>query len=76
MDILEQAVEKGYFDLEWITPERFARAKVLQLEFQDKPRISFADLSSMAVMEELGISTILTGDVHSTHVGMSFQTVI
>jgi len=76
MDILEQAVGKGYLNLEWITPERFAQAKVLRLRFQDKPRISFTDLSSMAVMEELGISTILTGDVHFTHVGMSFQTVI
>jgi len=76
MNILEQAVEKGYLDLEWITPERFARTKVLRLKFQDKPRISFTDLSSMVVMEELGILMILTGDAHFTHVGMRFQTVI
>jgi len=33
------------------------------------------DLSSMVVMEELGVSMILTGDVHFTHVGMGFQIV-
>ena len=75
VEILEEAVLKGYLNLEWITPERFAQAKVLRLRFQDKPRVSFTDLSSMVVMEELGVSMILTGDVHFTHVGMGFQIV-
>lgn len=76
MDILDQAVEEGYIQLEWMSPERFARTEALRLKFQDKPRISFTDLASMAVMEELGISTVLTGDAHFTHVGMGFQLAI
>ena len=75
VEILEEAVLKGYLNLEWITPERFAQTKVLRLRFQDKPRISFTDLSSMVVMEELGVSMILTGDIHFTHVGMGLQIV-
>ena len=34
--------------------------------------ISFTDLTSMAVMQELEITDILTGDAHFTHVGMNF----
>lgn len=76
MTILDQAIEDGYLLLEWMTPERFAQTEALRLKFQDKPRISFTDLSSMAVMQELGISTVLTGDAHFTHVGMGFQLAI
>jgi len=75
LNILEDAALKGYLDLQWITPERFARTKGLRLKFQDKAQISFTDLSSMVVMDELGISTILTGDAHFIHVGMDLQTV-
>jgi predicted nucleic acid-binding protein len=76
MTLLDQAVDDGYIQLEWMTPERFARTEALRIKFQDKPRISFTDLASMAVMEELGISTVLTGDKHFTHVGMGFQLAI
>jgi predicted nucleic acid-binding protein len=76
MILLDQAVEEGYILLEWITPERFARTETLRLKFQDKPRISFTDLTSMTVMEELGIPTVLTADAHFTHVGMGFQLAI
>ena len=74
--MLDQAVKDGYLQLEWMTPERFARTQALRLKFQDKPRILFTDLSSMAVMAELGISEVLTGDAHFTHVGMGFQLAI
>jgi predicted nucleic acid-binding protein len=73
MTILNQAAEAGYLQLEWMTPERFELAQELRLKFQDKPRISFTDLSSMVVMNELGISAVLTGDAHFTHVGMGFH---
>jgi predicted nucleic acid-binding protein len=76
LSILDQAIKDGYLALEWMTPERFERTKALRIGFQDKPRISFTDLASMAVMEELGISQILTGDAHFTHVGMGFQVVV
>ncbi len=70
---LDLAVQASYLHLEWITPERFAQAKALRLKLQDKPDISFTDLSSMRVMAELGISTVLTADAHFMHVGMNFQ---
>ena len=68
-----KAIEQGYLQVEWVTPERFEKAKILRLKYQDKPKISFTDLSSMVVMEELGLKDIITGDEHFEHVGMGFQ---
>ncbi|MBL7118171.1 MAG: type II toxin-antitoxin system VapC family toxin [Candidatus Syntrophoarchaeum sp.] len=56
-----------------ITAERFEKAKDLRIKFQDKPGISFTDLTSMVVMLETGITDILTEDDHFTQVGMGFQ---
>lgn len=70
---LDKAIEQGYLQVEWVTPERFEKAKILRLKYQDKPKISFTDLSSMVVMEELGLKDIITGDEHFEHVGMGFQ---
>lgn len=70
---IEQSVAAGYLQLERITPERFEKAKGLRGKFQDKPLISFTDLTSMVVMEECGIVQILTEDEHFLHVGMGFQ---
>ncbi len=69
---LDKAIEQGYLQVEWVTPERFEKAKILRLKYQDKPKISFTDLSSMVVMEELGLKDIITGDEHFEHVGMGF----
>jgi predicted nucleic acid-binding protein len=46
LEMLDKAVQEGYLQLERITPERFERAKALRVKFQDKPRISFTDLTS------------------------------
>ena len=70
---LDKAIEQGYLQVEWVTPERFEKAKILRLKYQDKPKISFTDLSSMVVMKELGLKDIITGDEHFEHVGMGFQ---
>ncbi len=75
LDALDRATREGYLVLEWITPERFERAKLLRLRFQDKPLISFTDLSSMTVMEELDTRHVLTADAHFSHVGMGLQVV-
>lgn len=61
---IEQAVADGYLRLERITPERFEQAIELRRKFQDKPRISFTDLTSMVVMAESGITEVLTEDDH------------
>ena len=73
MATIEEAIREGYVLLEWITSARFERAKDLRLKYQDKPRISFTDFTSMVLMREHDIVEILTEDVHFEHVGMGFQ---
>jgi len=75
MTKIDSAILAGYLQLEWITPERFARTKSLRIKFQDKPQISFTDLSSIAVIEELAIPLVMTGDAHFTHVDINLQLV-
>ena len=75
VNAIEKGIERGYIRLERITAERFEMAKSLRMRFQDKPRISFTDFTSMVVMAELGIADILTEDEHFTQVGMGFQRV-
>jgi predicted nucleic acid-binding protein len=70
---IDKAIEKGYLQVEWVTPERFEKAKRLRLKYKDKPKISFTDLTSMVVMKELGVTDIITGDEHFVHVGMGFR---
>ncbi|RMF93181.1 MAG: PIN domain-containing protein [Nitrospinota bacterium] len=75
LEYIQQAVADGYLHLEQITPERFEKAKELRSRFQDKPRISFTDLTSMVIMMEYRITEILTEDDHFLQVGMGFQKV-
>lgn len=55
LDSLGRAIEDQYVTLEWITPEHFEASKLLRRKFRDKPDISFTDLTSMVVMQELGM---------------------
>lgn len=73
MNLVMDSVQAAQIVLEWITPERFEATQKLRQKFHDKPNISFTDLTSMVVMNEMSISTILTGDAHFTHVGLGFQ---
>lgn len=75
LQYIQQAIAHGYLHLEWMTPQRFEKAIELRYRFQDKPRISFTDLTSMVVMSERGIEEILTEDDHFLHVGMGFRKV-
>ncbi len=75
LQMLNKAVQEGYLCLEHITSERFGKAKDLRLSLQDKPQISFTDLTSMVVMEELRIKTIVTQDQHFAQAGMDFNLV-
>ena len=68
-----QGVDRGYLTIERITSERFWAAWRYRLQFQDKPRISFTDLTTMVVMIERGINRVLTEDEHFLQVGMGFQ---
>jgi len=65
--------EQGYLTVDRITKERFTLAWKMRKQLKDKPLISFTDLTSMVIMQERGITQILTKDEHFTHVGMDFQ---
>ncbi|MBE9051127.1 type II toxin-antitoxin system VapC family toxin [Nostocales cyanobacterium LEGE 11386] len=75
MKMLLSAFSDDNFYLIRITEERFAQTQVIRSKFLDKPLISFTDLTSMVVMQECGITTILTEDAHFTHIGMGFELV-
>ena len=67
-----QAVETECLHLENVSPERFISAWELRGRFNDKPLISFTDLTTMVIMSELGINMIVTSDHHFTKVGLGF----
>jgi len=66
-------VQSPFIDVQQVSEARFSRAIELCKQFSDKPKISFTDLSTMAIMVELGITDILTADQHFTHVGLGFR---
>ena len=72
VDGIFEASRQDLLDIEQVTPERFGRAWRLRLRYDDKPRISFTDLTSFVVMRKLGIHRVLTGDAHFEQVGLGF----
>jgi predicted nucleic acid-binding protein len=75
IETLFSAADLGQVILDQVTSERFVEAWELRKRFQDKPRISFTDLSSMAIMAERGIKQVITDDDHFLQVGMGFEKV-
>ena len=73
MESINNAIDRGYLYLEWINHSRFEETKTLRLKFDDKPRISFTDLTSMVVMKESRVKTILTDDDHFVQLGFDFE---
>jgi predicted nucleic acid-binding protein len=67
-----KTISSGTYRLETITPARFAEAWRLRQLYADKPNISFVDLTSFAVMKELGVMDAFTGDAHFAHVNLGF----
>lgn len=67
-----QSATGGSLIIERITSKLFSSAWALRKKFQDKPLISFTDLTSKAIMREHGIKRVLTEDEHFSHVGMGF----
>jgi predicted nucleic acid-binding protein len=66
-------VRSPFIDIQEVTSARLSITIDLRKQFSDKPRISFTDLSTMAIMIELGITDVLTAGQHFTHVGMGFR---
>ena len=73
MEGIFRAVEAGQLIVERITSDRFTSAWRLRKRLQDKPKVSFTDLTSMIVMKERGIKEVLTEDEHFIQVGMGFR---
>ncbi len=68
-----EASRLGMLDIEHVTPERFTQAWKLRLRYRDKPKFSFTDLTSFAVMRELGLRRVITGDGHFEQAGLGFS---
>ena len=66
-----ESQKAGVLVMESVHTQRFEEAYRLRLRYRDKPRISFTDLTSFAVMRELGIRQVLTADAHFSQVGFS-----
>lgn len=61
--------------LEEITPQRLKAAIDLRRQHRDKPEITMTDLTSMVVMQELGIRDIMTNDQNFRRIGLGFRIV-
>lgn len=68
-------IKSPFIAVELITESRFRKAFDLRKKFSDKPKISFTDVTTMALMSELKVTDILTGDAHFLQVGLGFRTV-
>ncbi len=68
-------MDAGVYVLVTLSPQQFRRAWQLRQKYHDKPDISFVDLTSMVVMQDLGITEVFTGDAPFLHVGMGCQPV-
>ena len=66
-------LKSSFIRIEAVTEARFHKAFELRKRFRDKPRISFTDLSTMAIMIELKVTDVLTGDAHFSQVGLGFR---
>ncbi|MFM7888638.1 MAG: type II toxin-antitoxin system VapC family toxin [Pseudanabaena sp.] len=70
---LSEAFFTEQFQLIQIDEFRFSQTQLLRLKYLDKPQISFTDLTSALVMQELNIHRILTEDAHFTQIGLGFK---
>lgn len=59
---LLRSAQMGHVSVHRITTTRFEAAWELREKYIDKPGISFTDLASMAVMDEVGLDRVITDD--------------
>jgi predicted nucleic acid-binding protein len=71
--IFASATRGGMLTIERVTEARFSQSWKLRVRFHDKPDISFTDLTSMVIMQELSVRQIVTDDAHFSPVGMNFR---
>ncbi len=73
IESLFAAIKNDQIKLERITESRFKTAWSLRKIYQDKPDISFTDLTSFVLMQELAINSVFTGDAHFKQVNLGFE---
>jgi predicted nucleic acid-binding protein len=73
IESLFAAIKDNQIKLERITEPRFKMAWSLRKKYQDKPDISFTDLTSFVLMQELAINCVFTGDAHFNQVNLGFE---
>lgn len=70
---LMDSAKKGRILLGRINEERWEKAWKLTKKYNDKPYISFIDISSFVVMKETKVSEVVTGDKHFEEIGLGFN---
>jgi len=73
VESLLATIKISQIKLEMITETRFKAAWSLRKKYQDKPDISFTDLTSFVIMQELAINKVFTGDIHFEKVNLGFE---
>ena len=73
VESLFAAIESNKIRLEKITKERFEAAWSLRKKYRDKPDISFTDLTSFVLMQELRVNKVFTGDTHFEEINLGFE---
>jgi predicted nucleic acid-binding protein len=67
------SADAGVHQLVHVSPLQFRRAWQMRQRCHDKPDISFVDLTSMVVMQDLGVVDVFTGDAHFQQVNLGFR---
>ena len=70
-----EAVKVQKLRFELIDIRRREKALELFKNYQDKPDLSFTDLTSFVVMSEFKVSDVFTGDEHFEKVNLGFKRV-
>ena len=73
VESLFAAIKSNQIKLERVTEVRFKVAWSLRKKYRDKPDISFSDLTSFTLMQELVINKVFTGDAHFEKVNLGFE---
>nr|MDO8080040.1 PIN domain-containing protein [Candidatus Freyarchaeota archaeon] len=75
IEALHSMIKNDQLKLERISEERFRIAWQLRKKLKDKPNISFTDLTSFGLMQELKITKVFTGDADFVKVNLGFEIV-
>ncbi len=64
---------KGKITIERVDEDRFRQAWLMRKKYKDKVEISFTDICSFVIMQDLKIRQVFTGDNHFLKVNLGFE---